>query len=360
MIKANSIYKGTFDQIITSTSSTHTEEDSNNNKNTTSEQLQSQPQKQMQENESFQINIMKDQSTNNTTTTTTTITSPESVPINPTQQQHQYKPNKEPRLHPANQEDQGYQQILSALTTEEKQSMVDSNLIMRHYRADKGNIEKAIQRIKYAIQWRKDFNVENIIASVHNDESTISNEQLQLRKIIHHEGEPGKVYTRGYDKEGRAILYLYQARENTNNPTNNIKHLVYQIERTIAATEKNGHEKMVLILDFENWSIKQAPPMHVTKETIHILQECYVERMKRVYMTNAPVMFRTFWAMVKPFIDPVTKEKIVFCSGRNARGVMEEQFDLSVMEKSAYGTENLKPYDWKEYFDAPFDTVFDE
>ena len=78
-------------------------------------------------------------------------------------------------------------------------------------------------------------------------------------------------------------------------------------------------------------------------------------------MMNTPVLFRTFWSMVKPFLDPVTKDKIVFCSGKKGRSVMEENFDLSILEKEAFGTdEDLKPYDGQEYFSTPFDTVFDE
>ncbi len=278
----------------------------------------------------------------------------------------QYKENKEPRFYPKDQEDQAYQEILSALDPHEQHLLHDhndGNLIMRHYRADKGNIPKAIQRTKYAIQWRHRFQVDDIIASVHTqDMSLLTDNQRTLRQTIHKEGESGKVYVRGYDKDGRAILYLYQARENTNDAVNNIKHLVYQIERSIAATQKHGFEKIVIIMDFTNWSIREAPPMNVTKETIHILQECYVERMKRVYMMNTPVIFRSFWAMVKPFLDPVTKEKVVFCgTGKKARSLMEEHFDLNVLEKEAFGTnKDLKPYDSKEYFSAPFDTVFDE
>lgn len=78
------------------------------------------------------------------------------------------------------------------------------------------------------------------------------------------------------------------------------------------------------------------------------------------YMTNTPLMFRTFWGIVKPFIDPVTKEKIVFCSGKKSIELMKRDLHMNVLEKSAFGTETLRDYDSKEYFALPLDTVFDE
>ena len=34
-----------------------------------------------------------------------------------------------------------------------------------------------------------------------------------------------------------------------------------------------------------------------------------------MFFIDAPFRFRAFWALVKPFIDPVTKRKIQFISG---------------------------------------------
>ena len=301
------------------------------------------------------------------------------------------KKSKEPRKFSQEEEEEGCKIIFSnlELTQSEKETnLVDGSsnvdidaLVLRHYRADKGDINKAIKRTQYAIQWRKDFGVDRILRSVHSgtstpivkddhhcgvnepneDDNDDEDEELEkLGAIIKKEGETGKIYARGYDKEGRAILYFFPANENTYDGPNNIKHLVYQVERAIACTEKNGYEKIIIIMDFTGWTFQIAAPMDVTKQTIHILQHCYVERLKSVYMTNSPVLFRSFWAMVKPFIDPFTKEKITFCSGKKAIEAMRRSFDLSALEKIAYGTRELKPFDSKEYFAASLDTTFNE
>lgn len=264
---------------------------------------------------------------------------------------------QEPRMFDAQREQEGCLKIIEALTPEELSIMPDANLPLRHFRADKGNTTKAIKRITYALQWRKEFGVQHILKSATNPETE---EEKATYAILKKESSPGKMYVRNHDKEGRAILYMYPVRENSNNHNDNIKHLVYSLERVIACTEKNKKEKIVMVMDFTNWSMRHNPPMKTTKETIHILQECYVERLERVYITNAPLLFRTFWNMVKPFIDPVTKQKIVFASGAAGMEQLKLHLDEKLVEKEAGGVSDLRPFDVDEYYDTPFDQTFDE
>ena len=72
-------------------------------------------------------------------------------------------PTKEPRKFDEAVEQEGCRQIIEALTPQERDDMCDPNLPLRHFRADKGNIRKAIKRIKYAIQWRKELKVEEML-----------------------------------------------------------------------------------------------------------------------------------------------------------------------------------------------------
>lgn len=269
--------------------------------------------------------------------------------------------NKEPRMFDAAIEEEGCKRIMEQLTEEEIDAMPDDNMPLRHFRADKGNVEKAVKRIKYAIQWRKDFGVEKILqAATSTNSDDDDNELKEIKKILMHESSPGKMYVRNHDNAKRAILYMFPVRENTNHPTHNIMHLVYSIERAIACTEKNGLEKIVMIMDFKDWKMKHAAPLSTTKQTIHILQDCYVERLERAYITNAPLIFRTFWNMVKPFLDPVTKAKIVFCSSKSGMNELKSNFDVEKVETCALGTGDLKGFDVDEYFQTPFDMTFDE
>jgi hypothetical protein len=265
--------------------------------------------------------------------------------------------SKEPLKYSKEIEEEGVRRILNALTVDEINAMSDLNLPLRHFRADKGNIEKAIKRTKYAIKWRQDFGVKKILRSVENP---TTEEEYEIRKILIHESSTAKIYVRNHDREGRATLYFYLVRENTYNHKHNMMHLVFQIEKGIACTVKNGFDKVNIIMDFTDWKLKDASSIETTKETIHILQDCYVERLNRVFMTNAPVIFRSFWNIAKPFIDPTTKRKIVFCSGKSGLREVEGQFDLNKLEKCAGGVNDLRPFDVNEYFGLPLNRTFDE
>ena len=99
--------------------------------------------------------------------------------------------------------------------------------------------------------------------------------------------------------------------------------------------------------------------MALTKMTIHIVQECYVERIERIYFCNAPAVFRTFFNMVKVFLDPLTKNKVLFLTERD-RDKVEEYFDLKTCEKCLFGTGDLSEYYVYDYFSVPLNVSFDE
>ena len=180
------------------------------------------------------------------------------------------------------------------------------------------------------------------------------------------ENETGKIYVRGYDKNGRAVLILRPGKENSKlgfDELNQMRHLVFFLERAIACTkEKSNQEKFVLLVDYSGFSpFVHAPPMSTTKHSIVILQNHYPERMYRVYICNAPMYFRGFWAMVKPFLDQVTRDKLVVCSGKEGLEVMQRDFDLEKVEECAFGTGHLREYNSKEYLlETPFNKTFDE
>lgn len=269
--------------------------------------------------------------------------------------------NNEPRMFDQETEEKGCKEIVQAMTTQELEAMPDQNMPLRHLRADKGDVTKAIKRIKHAIQWRHEFGVDDMLrAATATNPDTTTDEEKEIQSILKHESSPGKMYVRNHDNSKRAILYMFPVKENTNHPKHNVMHLVYTLERAIACTEKNGLEKMTIVMDFKHWKLKHSAPMATTKATIHILQECYVERMARVYITNAPLVFRTFWSLVKPFIDPVSKSKIVFCSSKAGQLELKSNFDATKVEECALGTSDLRAFDVEEYFGTPFDETFDE
>jgi len=263
-------------------------------------------------------------------------------------------------------EEEGSAEILKALTEEEKQHLSDEHMPLRHLRAEKGNVKAAIIKCQEAIAWRRDFDVVTIRDCFNNsnddddDEKESSAKKEALKKTIAFENATGKVYVRGYTKDGRAAIYLKPGLENSSDEDGQMKHLVYNLERAIACTEKNGKEKYVILIDYDGWSLSKAPSVSATRQTLKILQHHYPERLYRSYILNPPMLFRGFWSLTKPFIDPITKQKIQFCTGKSGKSILENDFDLNTLESCAYGTTPQTPFDSKTYLSAPSHLTYDE
>lgn len=241
---------------------------------------------------------------------------------------------------------------------------------LRHF--DQGNTDKALAKLRATLAWRKEFEVDRIVACTQNNGS--SNDDPEFVKIMDQELSTGKIYARGYNRDGRVLLYMRGDREQTHHPVSNMRHLVWNLEKAIACTKRKskqlgtsavGLEKVILIHDFTNFSLASAPPMSVSKQTMTILQSHYPERFKTIYCFNAPFMFKVFWGMVKPFVNQATKDMIVFVNTDSAAGMAKfhQIFDdTSGLEEVTGGTavDKLAPWDAQVYMNLPFDVAFDE
>lgn len=228
-------------------------------------------------------------------------------------------------------------------------------------------MEKAIEAVKRTLAWRKEFQVDKIVNAFDKSKqaSSSDDDEEDFAAILTEETETGKVYVRGYDRDGRACMYMRPANENTVGELNNLRHLVFQLEKAVACSEKNGYGKICLIIDYEGFHVSNAPPMSTTRKVLEILQRHYAERMYRAYVCHPPLYFRTFYAIIKPFVDPVTKQKVCFCSGK--KGMQQIVDDMGGAEKAmkhlepcAGGVEKLRPFNNVDYLSLPFNHGFDE
>lgn len=60
------------------------------------------------------------------------------------------------------------------------------------------------------------------------------------------------------------------------------------------------------------------------KISIGITQDYYPEMMHKLYIINSGFFFKGVWAIVKPWIDPVTQKKIVIISGSGKKELLED------------------------------------
>ncbi|XP_055835554.1 uncharacterized protein LOC129904053 isoform X2 [Solanum dulcamara] len=204
--------------------------------------------------------------------------------------------------------------------------------ISRYLVARSWNVKKAAKMLKATLKWRLDYKPEEIrwddVAS---------------------EAETGKIYRSNYkDKHGRPVLVMRPRCQNTKSVKGQIKYLVYCMENAVVNLPED-QEQMVWLIDFHGFNLSNIS-IKVTKETARVLQDHYPERLGIAILYDAPKIFEPFWKIAKPFLDPKTasKVKFVYSDDPNSKKMMEELFDMSLVE-SAFGGDDKADFDVNKY-----------
>lgn len=204
--------------------------------------------------------------------------------------------------------------------------------IARYLRARNWNVKKAFKMLKATLKWRSEYKPEEI-----------------RWDDIAMEAETGKIYRSSYkDKYGRPVLVMRPRCQNTKSTKGQIRYLVYCMENAILNLPE-GQEQMVWLIDFHGFSLSNVS-IKVTKETAHVLQEHYPERLGVAILFDAPKIFEPFWKMAKPFLEPKTANKVKFAYSDDptTNKIMDELFDMEVVE-SAFGGKDEEDFDINKY-----------
>ncbi|KAJ1960995.1 hypothetical protein GGI12_003494, partial [Dipsacomyces acuminosporus] len=165
-----------------------------------------------------------------------------------------------------------------------------------------GNQEQAFKRLRNTLEWRCTYRPH-----------AITPEDMKL------EGATGKQYINGFDKGGRPVLYMFPHRQNTKDPKEHIRFVVFNMEQAIRSMP-DGATKITIVIDESKYSSSQSVPLSVAREFLHILESHYPERLNKAFVLSPPAMFVMFYHLVSPFIDPVTKAKVAFVDVNGSKG----------------------------------------
>jgi len=210
--------------------------------------------------------------------------------------------------------------------------------LVRYLRARDFDISKSEPLLRDSLKWRfEDFKPH-----------LISPEEVA------EEGVTGKNYvSTSRDKLGRPILYMKPRFENTKNYKLQLRLLIYHMDRTCAhMDESNGISQWVWIIDYKEYSMKNAPPMSTAMETLSLLSNHYPERLGAAFLIEPPFLFSLMWKAVSPFVPPATHKKIHFVSGKDhdRTKYLLQHFDVDQLE-SDYGGNIPTAWDAKVYWE---------
>ncbi|PPR92024.1 hypothetical protein GOBAR_AA28651 [Gossypium barbadense] len=220
--------------------------------------------------------------------------------------------------------------IMRALAERDDPSVkeVDDFMIRRFLRARDLDIEKANTMLLKYLSWRRTFLPKGFVS-----ESEISN-QLADNKLC----------MQGVDKQGRPIVVAFGGRHKpTKGNLEEVKLSCIALNQDIwfcymppwpnmrldiVTRMPRGQEKFVAIGDLEGWGYSNSD-IRAYVASLSILQDCYPERLAKLFIVHVPYIFMTAWKVVYPFIDSRTKKKIIFVENKKLKSTLLNDIDES-------------------------------
>jgi len=185
-----------------------------------------------------------------------------------------------------------------------------------------GNVDLATTKIKSTLKYRHEvLRIDDIRkAFLQSDDDTATggeeNERLAaIRHGLEQQIEGTKIFIRGYDNDRYPIMRSINATHLKWNPDYFTMLYEVMMDRALAATERNHggkYTKISATFDFNGYTYKNQTPISRAKHLIFTLRDHYPEFVEHIFIMDAPFIFRFFWAIIRPFIDPITKRKIKF------------------------------------------------
>jgi len=177
--------------------------------------------------------------------------------------------------------------------------------------ADKGNVQKALNRLRNTLKFREEVRI-NDLRAVTCQDPDISNEWTESLAVS------------GYDTSNRAILVRFARKFDFSTLTLEvfIKIVLYQLERAIACGEyrsRGTQEKIVVATDYSNHERAASPSTAFMRAVIDVFQIHYPERLELFIGVDPPLSVRLVTSIIWPFLDPETRKKIKSVSGDQAK-----------------------------------------
>lgn len=207
----------------------------------------------------------------------------------------------------------------------------------RHYVGEKKNFDKALEALTAAMKFRIEKHV-NLLREIGDFETANSEEKSEeeqkilekYRALVVEELSRQPNVIGGFDRQGRCITIRWDRNYPGYEPEGYFLGMIYVVERSIAATEirsRGKQEKMTALLDMGKYDSSNSIPTNVYRGHGRILQRYYPERLATFYMFDPPFWLRLMFGLIAPFLDPVTRKKIVLISGSAKHEILDNLVD---------------------------------
>ena len=191
---------------------------------------------------------------------------------------------------------------------------------MRFLQGNEWDIAKTVVSLREYSEWRKSRDGKNLVPTSRNNEFDFA-------------------YWYGRDKSNRPILVVDVARliRRINNQSASLApveaELVNVLDFFVEKLCVPGHvEQLVVIVDLKNCDTWDAP-IEFTQKCAKTLSSYFRSRLNKLFVINTPLLFYTFWRMIKVFVPPRTVAKVNIMRS-DYMSILLEQIDLNMIDPS--------------------------
>jgi len=201
---------------------------------------------------------------------------------------------------PSEEEVQAVASIKQKIVTEsslENSHTLSDIMVLRFLRGFKGDAKQAHEKIIDHLKWRI---VENV------DE--INSIQPKIQKFL-----DNKLAILGnYSTAGQSSSFCLTHRHDANDrDIDELKLFIIWTLEYLRKSAKPDEERFTIVMDLGRFSLK-CMDYEACKVLIAILQSHYPETLGAMLIVDSPIIFSACWVVIKPWIDPITVDKVKF------------------------------------------------
>ncbi|WOL18708.1 random slug protein 5-like [Canna indica] len=204
---------------------------------------------------------------------------------------------------------------------------VDNLMLRRFLRARDLDIEKASLLFLKYLNWKRTAVPNGFIS-----EEEVRNELSQK-----------KIYMQGTDKAGHPIVVAFGAKHySLHRHMDEFKNFVVYVLDRISSSMPAGQEKFTCIGDLKGWGYSNCD-IRAYIAALDIMQNCYPERLGKIFLVHVPYLFMKTWKIIYPFIDKNTRKKFIFVEDKKLKATLLVDIDENQLPEIYGGRLPLVP-----------------
>ncbi|KAL7635635.1 UNVERIFIED_CONTAM: hypothetical protein RMT77_013452 [Armadillidium vulgare] len=188
------------------------------------------------------------------------------------------------------------------------------------------NINKAETMLLKHLEWRKEYNIDNILEWTPPE---------VLRKYC-----PGGLA--GYDKDGAPVVIIpigsmdVRGVKASSSNEDILKYIFQIVEKSLDLMRRKSRDleqpigKEIFIFDLNHFSLRDftwTPAINLVLKLVQMYEANYPEILKHAFAINAPKVFSVLFSIIKPFIQTNTMKRIKIFGKNEWKEVLLKEID---------------------------------